>query len=103
MNVPVFRGPASINNPTTREDNFTIPMQIKAGWPNQTLDEAEARVVVLFGYLETVLATDPSLSNLAGMLMASIGEVNGPATGRLPEGAVSFIRAVIDVKTRESA
>lgn len=105
MNVPVFRGAVSPSNPTARDDRFTIPVQIKAGYPGQTLDVAEARVVALFGFLELVPAGDPKLGNIAALIGgAVIKEVNGPATGYVKDhGAVSYIRAVVDCHARESA
>jgi hypothetical protein len=78
-------------------------VQIKAGVAGQTLDVAEARAVALFAYLETSFATNPTQGGIAGLLTASIGEVNGPATGRLATGAASFIRAVVNFRIRESA
>ena len=102
MTIPVFRGPASVGNPIARDDEFSVPVQIKAAAANQTLDEAEARAIALFAYLETSFATNPTQDGITGLLKASIGEVNGPATGRLSTGCASFIRAVVNFKIRES-
>lgn len=102
--IAVFRGPVSPANPLARDDRFTVPIQVAAGLEGQTFDEAEARVLVLFGYVETLFATNPNLGGLDGLIGGAVlGEVNGPATGHFSEGVKSFMRGVVNCHSRESA
>lgn len=85
-----------------RNDVFTVPVELQAGNAAQTLSEARNRCGVFLAALEDVLANDPTLSSLDGVLWTEPGTVRGPFPIRTKQGAVGFCRAEIVVHSRLS-
>lgn len=81
------------------DDTFSVPLQIRvAGRPN--LAEAGDRLDEIAGAVVEVLATDPTLDALDGVLSAEITSVAGPAIGVTPDGPLGYSRIEISVHTR---
>lgn len=85
-----------------RDDVFTITVLIQAGRLGQTALDADLRAEVLYGALEDVLANDPSLGNVDGLLWAQLSSAEGPTTRLTKEGALSMFVADIDCHGRYS-
>lgn len=95
MSIPVFGG-----LPVTYDDMFTLEVFVWASQPDQTYDEAEARLGALWLPLERILRLDPSLG-VTGIVAAVFNNVEGEV-GSTTEGYAGLIRADIDVHARIS-
>lgn len=84
----------------TRDDEFTVTVMFMAGSPGNTIEEADARVEVLWSALDDVFANDQTLSVDGAVWTLEGATVEGPTGEFTDEGAVSFIQAEIEVKAR---
>lgn len=84
-----------------RDDTFTIAVHFYAGKPGQKAQEADERAEVLYSALENVLADNPKLGDLDGILWAA--QMNDSTEYREPEadaeGYVGEVAAFVQVKT----
>lgn len=104
--VPVFTGPDTDANPITYDDDFKIPVHLVAGAPGQTLDEAEARLEVMYLALERTIRTDPQLKKdwgqVDGLIHVLLGDVIGPESFHTVEGMASFCDVTLSTRFRIS-
>jgi hypothetical protein len=83
-----------------RDDRFGISLYILAATPGRTHVEAEERVEVGLAGVDSVLADNSRLGALDGVLMATLGDVDGPDSDPATEGALGYGRAVVNVHAR---
>ncbi len=84
----------------TIEDNFTIPFLFQSAVPGSTLEECSARVEAMSNDLLDVLADDPTLGELDGLMWATEATTEGPDAFQTDEGAVAFWRTDVECKAR---
>ncbi len=85
-----------------RDDMFDVTVFISAGLEGGTEEETEARATVLLAALEDVLADDPSLGSIAGLIDAELSSVDGPHSMLTKEGAVTMYVCDINCHGRYS-
>jgi len=96
VNIPTMR-----TGRKTRDDTFVQEIHFTAGKPDQTAEQADTRVEEMYGALENLLATDPSLENLDGLKWAiQNGEVEFFEPEAHAEGYVGYCTARIELKSR---
>lgn len=84
----------------TVEDNFTIPVLFQSAVPGASLEECCARVEAMSNDLLDVLANDPTLGELDGLMWANEATTEGPDAYQTDEGAVAFWRTDVECKAR---
>lgn len=81
-----------------RDDNFDIPLEIRVA-NNTSLDLTMARLTELVAAVEDILADDPSLDDLEGVIDAEI--TNERMTcAETREGHLGFAEVVVSVHSR---
>lgn len=96
LDIPVMTGPAR----DTREDVFTLVYGLRSQG-HSTADDAGTRVAVLAAVLEDVLANDPSVNNLDGVIDALIRPTIGPQVFDMASaGFMGFVRITIEIDSR---
>lgn len=85
-----------------RNDRFTVRVIFQSMRPGDSIAETDDRVEAMYAALEDLLANDPSLNEMPGVIAATLGFVEGPNGGLTDEGAVSLILADIEVHARLS-
>lgn len=100
ITVPVFHGTPSASNPLTLEDDFSIPIEVKATLAGQTDTEAESRLEALVTAVFTVAAADPTLGGVPGLFWAIPGNYDGPGPARGDNGVQAYARIQLDCKAR---
>lgn len=83
-----------------RDDEFRVRVVFQVAEPGASLDDTDTTVETLYAALENLVAADPSLGSMDGVVHALIGTVEGPDGELTDEGAVSFITAEVSVLTR---
>lgn len=83
-----------------RDDLFTLDLVIQSGTHGLTPVESEAAVTALLAPVEDVLADDPSISGLDGIIAVEMSTVSGPNTIRTKEGAMSYFTVTLAVHAR---
>jgi hypothetical protein len=73
-----------------RDDKFNVSVFVQAGLIGGTEAEAEERATQLLAALEDVLADDPSIGEVDGLIDAELTTVDGPHTMLTKEGAVTM-------------
>lgn len=89
----------------TRDDTFTVEMHVLAGKPGQrTAQAAEERALELCALIEDVLAANPTLGDLDGVLWAAQRDTRSDTEDPVPtpEGYLGVAQIDIEVKTRLS-
>jgi hypothetical protein len=84
----------------TIEDNFTITFAFWTSTPGLETLEADDRVEQLSNALLDVLADDPALGDLDGLMWAVEASCDGPDAELTPEGAYSIMTTDVEVKAR---
>ena len=84
----------------TRQDEFTIWLVFQASGPGDTAAEVEARAEDYADVFGAWLADDPSLGDMAGIIHAQPGEVEGPDGFPLDEGHAAYVIAQLNVLSR---
>lgn len=110
VDIPVFRGPASVSNPIVIDDTFTIPIEImvsKRTAATTAPADAETRLGVLQRAVIATFTADPGLTNVSApagwqIIAAVISEIHGPGTARGNEGAQSYASVVLHIHARKS-
>lgn len=85
-----------------RDDQFTVRLIFQAGGPGDSIAETDARVETYCAAFEDLIAEDPSLGDMDGLIHAHFDEdsIEGPQGDLTDEGAVSFMFADLSVHTR---
>jgi hypothetical protein len=83
-----------------RDDRFGISLYILASTPGRSHVEAEERVEAGLAGIDSVLADNSRLGGLDGVLMATLGDVDGPDSDPADEGALGYGRCVVDIHAR---
>jgi hypothetical protein len=82
---------------TNRLDVFTIHVHIWAGAPGQSAAAARQRAQALYAYLDDLLATNPKLGGVAGLVNAVVRNHDGPdAEPSDDEGYVGVSTAFVE-------
>ena len=84
----------------TIEDDFTISFVFMAATPGADTLEADDRVEYMSTALSDVLADDPSLGDLDGLMWATEAEANGPDHQLTDDGAIGFMHVDVECKAR---
>ena len=84
----------------SRDDKFTVRVIFQASGPGDTIAETDARAETLYAALENLIAPDPSLAGMDGIIHALLDTVEGPMGELTDEGAVSFMFADVAVHAR---
>lgn len=81
------------------DEDYTVDVVVAVGHPRGTTHDAEARAFALFEYLRDVLADDPSLGAVDGLVWAVLESARA---GTVPTGesAVSVIEAAVRCRGR---
>lgn len=97
--IPVCTGPPSESNPLWREVHALVPIEVAADIPKQSIPDGHDRVCELAGVVEAILAADPNLSDLDGVVQATLqfGAVN---VGRYEAGVQASARLTLDLWLR---
>ena len=85
-----------------RDDKFTVRVAFQASAPGDDIAETVERVLALYAHVENLLADDPGLGEMDGLISAALGPVEGPDGSLTDEGAVSFVFADIAIHARLS-
>lgn len=93
VEIPVMTGGRK-----QRNDDFTIAMQIRVLGQGTTNDTMR-RLFEITAAIENVLADDPSLADLDGVLSAEITSER-QTTAMLPEGPAGYAEVVLTISTR---
>ena len=96
LTVPVF-GPARL----TRDDRFDVRMVVQGGSPQSDTREAMERAALLLAAVEDVLADNPGLGAMDGVV--SIGhaiQVEGPNTFPARNGVFTYYLLTISAHAR---
>jgi hypothetical protein len=83
-----------------RDDRFGISLYVLASAPGRSFEEAEERVEEALGAIDSVLADNSRLGALDGVLMATLGDCDGPDSDGTEQGALGYGRCVIDIHAR---
>lgn len=85
-----------------RDDEFTIRFVFQASAPGDTLAETDARAEGYCAVFEDLIALDPSLGDMGGLIHAVFADnaIEGPNGELTDEGAVSFMFADLTCHTR---
>ena len=83
-----------------RDDEFTVDVYIATGTRGMTAVEADTKVVEYLSALDSVLANDPQLLTLDGLVAAVVTNIQGPDPSLTAEGASSFATATVSVHAR---
>lgn len=85
-----------------RDDQFTVRLIFQASGPGDSIAETDARVESYCAALEDLIAEDPSLDGMDGLIHAVFAEdsIEGPMGEFTDEGAVSFMFADLSCHTR---
>lgn len=81
------------------DEDFTVDVVVAVGQPRGTTQDSETRVFALFEYLRDLLADDPSLGGVDGLVWAVLESVDA-ATAHTGESAVSVIEATVRCRAR---
>lgn len=99
----------SISYPTTRatrfqrDDKFTIDVWIRAHVPgDETGEDADEQVEALLGALDDVLSDVADALDVDGVVMAELGDIEGPMPMRTEEGHESWFQVEVSVHARLS-
>jgi hypothetical protein len=84
----------------TIDDQFTITFVFAVMNPGATVHDATGRAEQMGYALEDVLADDPSLGDLDGLVWAKAGRWDGPVHFLIPDGAMSVVMADVDCRAR---
>jgi hypothetical protein len=84
----------------TIDDRFTITFAFVAHQPGADVLEATDRVEIMGHALEHVLADDPSLGDLDGLVWAKAARWIGPNHFLTEQGAFSVVLADVDCRAR---
>lgn len=84
----------------TIDDDFTISFIFWVANPGSDTLEADDRVEQMSMCLLDVLADDPSLGDLDGLMWATEAQTEGPDPELTDEGAVSIFRTDVECKVR---
>lgn len=84
----------------TIEDDFTIAFVFMAAVPGSDIAENDALVEQMSNALLDVLADDPGLGDLEGLMWATEADTEGPDGQLTDEGAVSFWHTDVECKAR---
>jgi hypothetical protein len=83
-----------------RDDQFTITLIIQAGLDGGSEQASEERASEMYAVVENVLADDPSLDDVDGLIDAQIRQVDGPHTMQTMEGALAMFAIDIECHAR---
>lgn len=88
-----------------RDDRFGISCYILAATPGREHDEAEARVEVMLAAIDSLLADRSLLEDangvpLPGVVMVTLGDLDGPDSDASDEGALAYGRCTVNVHAR---
>jgi hypothetical protein len=81
------------------DENYTVDVVFAVGKPRATSVDTEARAFALFEYLRDLLADDPSLGGVDGVVWAVLESVDA-ATEHQGNVVVSVIVATVRVRAR---
>lgn len=84
----------------TVEDDFTISFVFMTATPGADTLSADDRVEQMSVALSDVLADDPALGDLDGLMWAVEAEANGPDHQLTDDGAVGFMHVDVECKAR---
>lgn len=94
--------PFSMAGRKTRDDEFTVRLAFAALVPGDSEVEAEARVESYVDALENLIAADPSMGGLDGVMAATYSLVEGPDTYPADEGFGAMSVVDVTVQSRLS-
>lgn len=87
-----------------RDDRFGISVYVLASTPGREHDEAEERTEELLAIVESVVAVHSLLQlnddGLDGVVMATVGDLDGPDSDATDQGALGYGRLVVNVHAR---
>lgn len=87
-----------------RDDRFGISVYVLASTPGREQPEAEERAEQLLAIVESVVADHSLLQlndqQLDGVVMATVGDLDGPDSEPQTEGALAWGRLVVNVHAR---
>lgn len=87
-----------------RDDRFGISVYVLASTPGRSNTEAEERAEALLSIVESVLADHSLLQlnddGLPGVVMATVGDLDGPDSDATDEGALGYGRLVVNIHSR---
>ena len=81
------------------DENYTVDVVVAVGKPRGTSEDAEARAFALFEHLRDLLADDPSLGGVDGVVWAVLESVDA-ATEHQGSVVASVIVATVRVRAR---
>lgn len=81
------------------DEDYTVDVLFAVGKPRSTNEDSETRAFALFEHLRDVLADDPSLGGVDGLIWAVLDSVDA-ATTQSGEAAVSVIEATVRCRGR---
>lgn len=86
-----------------REDGFAIAVHLVAMTPGASDSrESDVEVCRLAAIVDNILANDPNLRSLPGLIHAKLGPGSGPSPGWFDEGALSELSMSVHCLTRIS-
>lgn len=86
-----------------RDDEFTVHLVFTAVHPGDSEEDAEARVLAYVNVLEDLIADDPSLGGLDGVIHATYSMGDGPDTYPAGDEGFGAMQMVdVNVKSRLS-
>lgn len=94
--------PFAMSGRKVRDDEFTVRLVFQAASPGDSIQETDERADALYAFFENLLATDPSLENMDGVMDAPTWTAEGPNGELTDEGAVSFYVVELSVNSRLS-
>lgn len=83
-----------------RDDRFGISLYVLASAPGRSFEEAEERVEEALAAIDSVLADNSRLGGLDGVLMATLGDFDGPDSDGTEQGALGYGRCVVQIHSR---
>lgn len=83
-----------------RNDNFTVWVLFQASAPGDSCVDTDFRAEAMYGHLEDLLANDPGIEDMAGIIEVSLGHVEGPSGELKDDGAVSIVVAEVAVQSQ---
>lgn len=92
--------PFSMAGRKVRDDTFTVRLVFQASRPGESIAETDDAVESMYAAFENLLADDPSLASMDGVIDAPTWTAEGPDGELTDEGAVSFYIVELTVNSR---
>ena len=92
--------PFAMSGRKVRDDQFTVRLVFQSSKPGDSIAETDETVETMYGHFEDLIATDPSLEAMDGVMDAPTWTAEGPNGELTDEGAVSFYVVDLTVNSR---